>query len=314
VGSHSYVAKLKSGGSYVSSSAAFGVVVAATPLVLDLNGDGVQTVGAELGLQFDLLARGTKQTIGWVDKHDGLLVMDLNGDGQVNSGAELFGDRTKLADGSLAKDGWAALAAQDSNADGMIDAKDAAFSQLRVWVDANSDGITDAGELQTMDEAHIVSINLQADTHSVQQNGNVVQAFSSYTTTDGATHEVADVGLKVLSADAGLLTLSNGESLDLSALGASSLVQRIDMCSDTAANMVKLTLNDVLGLPANHGQHMLMLTGDANDSVSLNLNDWATTSTVLNENGHQYAIYNAVNDLAVQLLVDQQIVLTHFVS
>jgi hypothetical protein len=45
--------------------------------------------------------------------------------------------------------------------------------------------------------AKIASIDLAANTHSVQQNGNVVQAFSTYTTLDGRTLEVADVGIQM---------------------------------------------------------------------------------------------------------------------
>ena len=71
------------------------------------------------------------------------VVLDLNHDGHVTSGAELLGNNTQLADGSLAKDGWAALAQYDANADGVINAKDAAFADLKVWVDANGDGQRD---------------------------------------------------------------------------------------------------------------------------------------------------------------------------
>lgn len=67
-------------------------------------------------------------------KHDGLLAIDLNHDGKINNGSELLGNSTRLADGSLARDGWQALAQYDDNADGIIDAKDAVFNDLRVWV------------------------------------------------------------------------------------------------------------------------------------------------------------------------------------
>jgi hypothetical protein len=319
VASHTYVAKVMSGGVAQSTSGNFVVNVAATPLVLDLNGDGVQTLGIEQGVQFDLLNTGAKQNVGWVDKHDGLLVMDLNGDGQVNNGSELFGDRTVLADGSHAKDGWAALAAQDSNADGVIDATDANFDKLRVWVDANSDGITDAGELRTLADAHIASINLNHTGGSVQQNGNVVEAASSFTTTDGATHEVADVGFQVQTpaqsaastdaASSSVYSLTNGASLDLSALSNAALVKSIDMSSDTAANTLKLNLSDVLSVPTTNGVHQLTLTGDANDTVDMDTANWTHTGTTVTCNGHSYAVYNAVTDTSVQLLIDQQLLI-----
>ncbi len=192
-----YTAQVKDGAQVLSTSNAFTLIVASTPLVLDLNGDGVQTTSITDGTQFDLLNTGTPQSVGWVDRHDGLLAIDLNGDGHINSGAELFGDHTQLSDGSLAKDGWHALAEMDSNADGQINALDVNFDRLLVWVDANGNGISDAGELSGLAAANIASIDLAANTHSVQQNGNVVQAFSTYTTLDGRTLEVADVGFQV---------------------------------------------------------------------------------------------------------------------
>jgi hypothetical protein len=194
---HTYTAQVKDGTQVLSTSSNFTLIVAATPLVLDLNGDGVQTISVSEGTQFDLLNTGTPQSVGWVDRHDGLLAIDLNGDGHINSGAELFGDHTQLPNGSLAKDGWHALAEMDSNADGQINALDVNFDHLLLWVDANSNGISDAGELSGLAAAGIASIDLAANNHSVQQNGNVVQAFSTYTTLDGRTHEVADVGFQV---------------------------------------------------------------------------------------------------------------------
>ena len=81
------------------------VSLAASPLALDLNGDGVQTLNIDEGVLFDLMNTGTAQNVGWLDRNDGWLVMDLNQDGLVNSGAEMLGTSTKLADGSLARDG-----------------------------------------------------------------------------------------------------------------------------------------------------------------------------------------------------------------
>ncbi|MDR1349323.1 MAG: hypothetical protein LBJ59_00825, partial [Zoogloeaceae bacterium] len=66
---------------------------------------------------------------------------------------ELFGDSASLADGKNAANGFLVLADFDTNADGVIDAQDEVFAQLRVWQDKNSDGVTDAGELFTLEEA-----------------------------------------------------------------------------------------------------------------------------------------------------------------
>ena len=101
---------------------------------------------------FDHNKDGIRTATGWVKPDDGLLVLDRNGDGIINNGGELFGDSTLLADGSRAAHGYAALAELDSNGDGKVDAADEQFADLRVWRDLNSDGISTASELFTLEE------------------------------------------------------------------------------------------------------------------------------------------------------------------
>jgi hypothetical protein len=164
-----------------------------TPIILDLNGDGVKTLSISEGVKFDLFANGKDVNTGWVSSNDGLLVLDRNHDGQINDGSELFGSSTTLADGSKASDGYAALRELDSNQDGVVSQDDAAFADLRVWVDANSDGVTESGEIKTMASLGISSISTQAAVDLSKDNGNLVGLTSTYETTDGATHAAADV-------------------------------------------------------------------------------------------------------------------------
>ena len=44
----------------------------------------------------------------------------------------------------------------------MIDANDPIYSQLRVWQDADADGVAQPGELETLAQAGIASINVSA--------------------------------------------------------------------------------------------------------------------------------------------------------
>ena len=198
---NNFVAKvLTSSNELVSSSSSFTITQSATgttPLALDLNGDGVQTIAAEQGVSFDLDNTGTAYQVGWIDSNDALLAIDLNRDGQINDGSELFGSGTMLADGSKAQTGWQALAQYDLNQDLLIDQHDVIFSSLQVWQDANSDGRTDAGELKTLAELGIVSISLNHNDQAVQQNGNTLQHFSSFHTADGQAHEVVDAWFAV---------------------------------------------------------------------------------------------------------------------
>lgn len=121
-------------------------LVTVSPLILDLDGDGVESLGIDAGVQFDHDANGTAERSGCAGVDDGLLVRDLNGNGSIDSWRELFGNSTKLASGGFAANGFAALADLDSNHDGWISAADTAFSQLRVWKDINSNAVVDAGE------------------------------------------------------------------------------------------------------------------------------------------------------------------------
>jgi Ca2+-binding RTX toxin-like protein len=123
-----------------------------SPIILDLDGDGVETTSLANGVYFDHAADGFAESSGWVGKDDGLLARDLNGNGQIDTGRELFGSETLLANGNKAANGFEALKQLDSNGDGVMDANDAAFSELRIWKDTNGNGQTDAGELLTLKE------------------------------------------------------------------------------------------------------------------------------------------------------------------
>jgi hypothetical protein len=294
IGNHTYSAKIVGNASQqLATSSNFTLNILASPLVLDLNGDGVQTLGIEEGVQFDLLNTGTAQQVGWVDKHDGLLVMDLNQDGVINTGAELFGSSTALTQGGLAEDGWLALAQYDLNTDGLIDAKDAVFKDLQVWVDANSNGVSDAGELKTLADTGVQSIDLKHDNAQTMQNGNVLQGFSSFTTTDGQSHQIVDAWLQTMAA------------------AASPTFNLVNAKEDT----LNLNLSDVLKTAVNTaGQHVLQVSGEAADTVNLsNLLDtgeaqgsWQASGVVV-QTGVTYNAYSHSADASLQVLIDQNI-------
>ena len=91
------------------------------------------------------------------------LVLDRNNNGVIDNGRELFGDSTVMSNGQTAADGFAALADLDSNQDGVINANDAQFANLRVWRDLNQDGVSQANELSTLDQQNIASISPYQD-------------------------------------------------------------------------------------------------------------------------------------------------------
>ena len=184
----------------VLSTAKAALIESKTPIVLDLNGDGISTLSIAAGVQFDLGADGSPEHTGWVATTDGLLAMDRNQDGQINDGSELFGSSTLLTDGSKAVDGYVALAALDSNQDGFISNSDTHFADLKVWVDANSDGLTSNGELKSIDSMGIVSISLSVQQTAIVDHGNTIGLTGNYQTADGNVHAAADVWFQTFDA------------------------------------------------------------------------------------------------------------------
>ena len=173
------------------------LAAAHTPLILDLGGDGIHTTSVEQGVTFDLLATGTRIPTGWVGAGDGLLVRDLNGNNSIDSGAELFGDATVLPNGMTAKDGFQALAALDSDHNGVIDANDQSFNELQVWQDVNQDGISQEDELHSLESLSIKSISLGFNPVSQDNAGNWIGLESTYQTTDEEIHRLVDVWFKL---------------------------------------------------------------------------------------------------------------------
>jgi hypothetical protein len=188
------------------------------PLVLDLDGDGIETVGinpssTSAPILFDHNADGIRSGTGWVASDDALLVRDINGNGLIDSGRELFGDNTLLADGTtLASNGFTALAQHDANSDNQINSQDAIFSQLKIWRDLNQDATSQASELQTLSQAGITSIGVQGTAtntplvnSSGQATGNTQIAEGSFTRSNGS---VGKSGVAELAGS--LLLASNG--------------------------------------------------------------------------------------------------------
>jgi hypothetical protein len=123
------------------------------PLVIDLNGDGIQTTGEAAPVSFDMYGEGVRQRLTWTNANteEGFLWIDLDHDNRVTDGRELFGVGTVLPTGERARDGFEALSMYDTpsrggNSDGAISADDAVWNRLRIWVDRNHNGLDDPGE------------------------------------------------------------------------------------------------------------------------------------------------------------------------
>ena len=164
------------------------------PFVIDLDGDGIELSAlGTTNAYFDLDGDGFAEQTGWVAPDDALLAIDANGNAQIDDISELFG--------SQLLSGFAQLSHLDSNGDGIIDAQDADFAQLLLWQDLDSDGQTDEGELVSLTEAGLVSIDLNATATNINNNGNQVAALSSVTWSDGSTSQAADVNFNMAAME-----------------------------------------------------------------------------------------------------------------
>lgn len=157
-----------------------------SPLVLDLDGDGFHPTSLSMSAAFfDLDSDGFAENTAWIESPDGFLALDLNLNGFIDDISELFGNATT--------NGFAELAALDSNSDSVIDKNDAQFSSLRIWVDENTNGVNDPGELASLIQHGIASISLDTTAVGTTVNGNLISDVSSFTHADGTSGEIADI-------------------------------------------------------------------------------------------------------------------------
>lgn len=174
------------------------------PLALDLNGDGKIGISpaSNGGAYFDHNGDGVSHKSSWINKEDGILAYDRNGNGNIDNGGELFGNFTQIKDKEsnqrLAKDGYEALKEFDSNNDGLIDKNDDKFKDLKIWQDANSNGISDEGELKSLDGLGIASLSLNHnEVNEDLGGGNTLTLKGSYTKTNGQTMLMGDINFNV---------------------------------------------------------------------------------------------------------------------
>ncbi len=130
---------------------------------------------------------------------DAFLVLDRNGNGSIDNGTELFGPGTPQPPTADEPNGFNALSVYDrpengGNSDGVIDAADWVFAELRLWLDSNHDAVSQPGELSTLAAAEVEEMELDYVTSQRQdRHGNEFRWKSSVRMAHGNTRPAADV-------------------------------------------------------------------------------------------------------------------------
>jgi hypothetical protein len=360
------------------------VLVPVAPVVMDLNRDGFMSYGQ---VTMDVNGDRILDTTRWAGAQDGVLVWDKFADGLVHDNSQYaFGQyATKF---SVDAQGFARLASDlegladafDTNRDGVFSMSDEKFGEFKIWQDVDQDGVSDAGEVRSLADWGLTSINLVSDgvqrtpvagvTEAGRSAANLADGstmlvadaafnFRDATADELAAHavkssassdewqnkpyelsaeEMAQLGLAeagvasmieamsevsselptapavcTTAAESSTYSLSNGQSLDLTQVlndmsvnGIVKGLEQVDMSTDTGANVVSLSLADVLSMPPIDGVYKLVLSGAANDKVMLTEGEWTDTGAVVDQGGHSYAVYTGTGDSSAQLLIDQQ--------
>ncbi|WP_162286604.1 glycoside hydrolase family 113 [Pantoea stewartii] len=160
------------------------------PLVMSLDGHPIQLIPLNLSHAVVNIA-GQSSTSGWIGSDTGVLAI------VTSAGTQII--NPSLVNG--AGDAMAVLASYDLNKDGVIDASDVVFSQLRVLADPTGNGSAQA-QAYTLSQLGIQSIRLQNETLSVNAQGNQISGVATVIFSNGSIEPIENVNFAQGSSNA----------------------------------------------------------------------------------------------------------------
>jgi len=134
-----------------------------TPIIFSLqeNSSLAELLAPSQVVRFDMDGDGVVEKRPWVKHTTGFLVWDGDGDKRITSGRELFGSVTWWL---FFPNGYHALNMLDDDRDGFL-----TFGELdgiSVWFDRNSNGLSDMGEIVSVESLGITAIATRANSYN----------------------------------------------------------------------------------------------------------------------------------------------------
>ena len=168
----------KNVGSIVTVAGAYVEIWKGDPIVIDLDGDGIE-IGEYFYETHDATLIGAY-------KDDAILVWDKDQNGTISSSDEtnfLGLSKTAKNDLDVLREVF------DTNKDGIFDKNDDEWNNFALWQDKNMDGLVDEDEFTKIANSNILKLNL--DSSDNKKADMPILEYASYTTKDGDEYEIA---------------------------------------------------------------------------------------------------------------------------
>jgi len=157
-----------------------------SPVVIDLNGDGVKTTTAKDGILFDIDGDDKLNQTAWAAGGDAVIAFDADGDGNISSGKELFGEHSDFNNDGVedGANGFNALAQFDKDNDGTLRGDE--LAGIKAIVNGEVKSLSDVGITK-------ISVNsIGAQYMDADTNGNIYLDGEG-ATVNGQKSNIADV-------------------------------------------------------------------------------------------------------------------------
>ena len=211
---------------------------------------------------YDYTGDGFANRTTWVAGNDGIFVYDKNNDGNIKDHDEL--SFIGYVDG--AKTDLEGLRHFDTNGDNILDSRDAEWGKFKIWQDKNQNGITDEGELRTLQSLGIVSLSLVSDGITYQNETATIHGETTFTHEDGSTSQgfdasfaVSETSLKIEIYEDAVQALIKNEDGDISKI--------ITYTDDDDHTLTIYDGNGIKGVLGGNGVDRFTLDGSENGAL-----------------------------------------------